>query len=266
MYHGWTLLLFSVFSQAYDLKPSPIVGNIPLKKTTIEISYNRFHKQADWVSYTLSESQLRNCTQRRNNFRPDPDLNYSDSAQLSDYSKSGYDRGHLSPAADNKFNSIVMSESFLLSNISPQPASFNRNIWARLELLVRAWAKAKRGIQVVTGPILENNLPTIGDHVSIPSYYYKVLVTTDAKEAIGIMLPTNANGKLEDYVVPIDLIEEKTKINFMHSLDQSLQDKLERASSIGNWNFQEKFSYYPCNRDSTFYGVQSFFILPLRSN
>ncbi|MCO5142532.1 MAG: DNA/RNA non-specific endonuclease [Oligoflexia bacterium] len=260
MYQGWILLLFSTFSHGFDLSPAPILENISLKKTALAISYNREHKQADWVSYTLTRNELRDCAKRRDNFRADPDLNREDASQLSDYAKSGYDRGHLSPAADNKINAKVMSESFLLSNISPQPANFNRSIWARLELLVRAWAKTKGGIQVTTGPVLQNGLSTIGNHVSVPVEYYKVLVTNDTKEAIGLLLPTNASGDLEKYVVSIDRIEEKTKIDFMYRLSNSQQDFLEKNPARQNWNFNEKFSYYPCNENLEYFRFQNIFL------
>ena len=97
------------------------------------------------------------------------------SAHSSDYTKSGYDRGHLCPAADMDFNPVAMEESFFMSNISPQAPEFNRGIWKDLETEVRNWAKKEKKIYVVTGPVFRDNKGTIGeDKVTVPGYFFKI--------------------------------------------------------------------------------------------
>ena len=76
---------------------------------------------------------------RKNDFRIDPVVK-TVSATPADYRNSGYDRGHLCPAGDMAFSEIAMSESFYMSNISPQVPSFNRGIWKTLEQKVRDWS------------------------------------------------------------------------------------------------------------------------------
>ena len=76
-----------------------------------------------------------------------------------DYLKSGYDKGHLAPAADMKYSTTTMKESFYFSNMSPQKPEFNRGIWKELEEQVRNWAQIYDTVYIVTGPILSDNLP-----------------------------------------------------------------------------------------------------------
>ena len=161
------LCSFSLFSQEYLPKSS---GEI-VKHKYYTLSYNEVYEQANWVHYKLYPAFLGGSTPRTDSFKPDP-LVSTKSAQLSDYKGSGYDRGHLAPAADMKYNSVAMSESFYMSNMSPQNPSFNRGIWKRLESLVRGWGE-KFEIYVSTAGVLgSNNLGAIGkNRVTIPSEY-----------------------------------------------------------------------------------------------
>ena len=97
------------------------------------LRYNEKTEQADWVAYTLKKVNLDNSKfKRTDNFREDPDVK-TKSATLADYKGSGYDRGHLAPAADFAWTKNGMSESFYMSNMSPQQPDFNRGIWKKLE-------------------------------------------------------------------------------------------------------------------------------------
>ena len=236
-------------ASASAIRPEPSLseGSLSLKKTTLAISYNPHHKQADWVFYPLGPDQLRNCVNRAKNFRADESLTRETRAELSDYAGSGYDRGHLSPAADNKFSGAAMSESFLLSNISPQPPGFNQGIWARLENLVRAWALKFGGLYVATGPVLKNHLPVIGrGRVSVPEAYYKVLVTQDESRALALLLPVNASGDLQAYVTTVDEVERLTGTDFNRGVRN--EEKLESETHPDDWNFRASYQPLPCQR------------------
>ena len=111
---------------------------------------------------------------RKDNFKPDPQLP-TETNIGADYVKSGYDRGHLSPAGNYIENQVEMDESFYMSNISPQDPSFNRGIWKRLENYERELAVEKDTIYVITGGILKGDLKTIGDNeVAVPEYFFKI--------------------------------------------------------------------------------------------
>ena len=96
------------------------------------MSYLETHEQAEWVYYRLNSNLVSGNVKRSNNFREDKSIR-TGSANLSDYKYSGYDRGHLAPAGDMKSSNTGMSESFFMSNISPQTPSFNRGGWKKLE-------------------------------------------------------------------------------------------------------------------------------------
>ena len=186
----WLILLIIPIS-AQDLKPKPILGEQIVNHLGYSFSYNEVHEQASWVAYELTDEKIRGTEKRKNNFRADPYVKTS-SASLSDYKGSGYDRGHLAPAADMKWSTTAMSESFFMSNMSPQWPGFNRGIWKKLESKIRDWAKYNKRIYIVTAGILDDGLYTIGTNsVSIPNYYYKVILdyTEPELKAIGFILP-----------------------------------------------------------------------------
>jgi len=97
------------------------------------LSYSESHEQAEWVAYELKKSHLSKIDYDRPYFEVDKAVK-TGAAHWRNYKKSGYDRGHLCPAADMTINENAMSESFFLSNMSPQLAGFNRGQW-RLDYL-----------------------------------------------------------------------------------------------------------------------------------
>ncbi len=142
-----------------------------------DLGYNEQFEQASWVAYVLTREEVESGNiSRTDNFRSDSSIE-SGSASPGDYRGSGFDRGHLAPAGDMKWDPLAMSESFLMSNMSPQTPSFNRGIWNRLESEIREWAVKKDSIYVITGPVLDPIDSFIGEsEVGVPVYYFKVLV------------------------------------------------------------------------------------------
>ena len=204
------------------------------------LSYSEKHEQAEWVSYELTEEKAAGGFTRTNNFREDP-LVKTGSAALSDYQASGYDRGHLAPAADMAFSAASMSESFFMSNMSPQAPSFNRGIWRTLEARVRAWAAEYQHIYVVTGPILSTQGETIGENkVSVPAFFYKVVLdyTEPDIKVIALVLPNEkGNGRLQQFVVSVDSLEVWTGIDFFPGIPDEQEDLLENKPGLSGWNF-----------------------------
>ena len=91
------------------------------------LCYRESYEQAEWSAYCLRDWMLQKNVKRTNDFRPDPEI-LTGSATLADYKRSGYDRGHLTPAGDMVFSKEAMSETFYMSNMCPQAAAFNRGI------------------------------------------------------------------------------------------------------------------------------------------
>lgn len=241
------LLLFFVFIIAISCKSDDVqpidtgslepksLGEI-VKHTYYTLSYSEENEQAYWVYYVLTPELINGTQSRTDDFRPDP-LVSTGSASLADYSGSGYDRGHLCPAADMALNKTSMSESFYLSNMSPQVAGFNRGIWSTMEDQVRKWALEFDGLDVATGPIFKDNLGVIGSNqVTVPGYYYKVLYSEKKNIMIGLVLQNKSGSKpIDQFVVKVDDIESMTGIDFFSGLPDEDENKLEGSISLVGW-------------------------------
>lgn len=193
------------------------------------LGYSEPHEQAAWVAYELLPSEIYGSVKRTDDFREDPDVT-TGSASLDDYKWSGYDRGHLAPAADFSFNGQAMSESFFLSNMSPQEASFNRGAWASLEKQVRNWVSHKGKMYVITGAILDNPKEFIGkNQVAVPKWYFKIVFSFDDNSVIGVVMPNQRVSGFRPYIRTIDEIEELTNLDFFSELDNTREAILESS-------------------------------------
>jgi endonuclease G len=212
-----------------------------ISHTGYSLQYNEKYKQANWVAYELTKEETNKIVERSNKFISDPKVR-SVNAFDKDYKASGYDRGHLAPAADMGWSTETMRESFYYSNMSPQLPGFNRGIWKKLEELVRTWAIENKAVYVVTGPVLAKGLPTIGyNKIAVPNYYYKVIL--DYKKpnikGIGFILPNESSKSLlQNYAVSIDSVEKVTGVNFFYLLKDQEEDLIEKELCINCWSWK----------------------------
>lgn len=211
--------------------------------TWYALAYSEDHEQAEWVAYELSRERLNEkWAERSNTFLPDPNVR-TESATPRDYNSSGYDRGHLCPAADMAFDEAAMNETFLMSNISPQVPAFNMGIWRELEELTRDWARRFNRLYVVTGPVLtQKNVGQIGfNKVTIPGAFYKVLLAPEQHRAIAFVLPNQRSDKLvTEYACTIDEVEKITGIDFFPRLLKGLNEELEGSLDVEAWPINRK--------------------------
>lgn len=217
------------------------------------LCYRESYEQAEWCAYKLEDSNLRKNAKRSNEFKPDYQIP-TGSADLSDYRRSGYDRGHLAPAADFSFDKSFMNETFYLSNITPQDHGLNGGIWNDLESQVRRWAKRFGRVYVVTGPVLEKRAgqyKSIGPNkVAVPEFYYKVILAprytsredrlsredTGRISAIGFIFPNEAcEGSIYDYSCTVDEVERRTEIDFFDALEDYWEEKAESTVNLEHW-------------------------------
>jgi len=228
------------FTKAFDFAwPAYDASEAIIERPYYTIRYNETHEQAMWVAYKLhADSLSQEKYKRKDDFRKDPRVR-TGSATLADYKGSGYDRGHLAPAADFSYDEFALSQSFFMSNMSPQAPSFNRGIWKKLEDQVRDWAMESNEIYIITGPVLENDLSAIGaNNVSIPKYYYKVIIDVQKPEIKAIaFLMANEGSKspLKEFEVSIDRIEELTNLDFFPALPDQLETYLESGVTASKW-------------------------------
>jgi endonuclease G len=218
--------------------PATNVGEQIITHSAYALVYDENREQAKWVAWELTKNELNGDAKRKNNFKEDP-LISTGSATDEDYAKSGYDRGHLAPAADMTFSDEAMDESFYYSNMSPQHPSLNRGIWKRLETKAREWAEKYGEIYVATGPVFIEVLEEIGpNEVDVPSHYYKTLLITKNKDlqAIAFLIPNKKGGKdIFEYAVTVDSVESITKINFYPLLRDKYEKEVESTFDKKYW-------------------------------
>jgi len=235
--------------------PELIAGEELINHVAMSLVYSEKHEQAKWVSHIITSDIINGKTGRTNDFREDP-LVKTGSATEKDYflktlkegSKTkynyngfGYDRGHLAPSADFRWSKKALSESYFYSNMSPQLAKFNREKWADLEGLLRGYVYEHTTTQlyVVTGPLLNDSLPVIErgvNKVSIPEYFFKVVMDLKNKKAIAFIMPNkDIKYPISSYAVDINEVEEVTGINFFYQLEDGLEEELEGQKEINVW-------------------------------
>lgn len=210
------------------------------------LSYVEKFELPEWCAYELTGHRLRQpWVERTDDFRPDLKVE-TGSSTLEDYRRSRYDRGHLVPAADMAFSEEAMSETFFLSNISPQEPGFNKGVWRELEENTRDWAKRFKHLYVVTGPVLSQPIKFwIGENqVAVAPSFYKVLLDLSEPElkAIGFIVPNQTSTEhLETFAVSVDEVEKLTGINFFQNLmEPKLEQELEANFDVSLWKMNEK--------------------------
>ena len=199
--------------------------------TNYAVHYRYDTKTAEFVVERLDRADITGPAKRKNNFGPDPKVDDAKEAQLDDYKGHPYDRGHLSPAADNRADDTQMSESFYLTNMIPQDPGNNRGIWRILEIAVRNTAMTN-DIYVVSGTIYDPGFKTIGaGRVGVPSRIWKIVYNDTNGETIAFLFP-NAKLSTKDlpkYAVAVDEVEKATGINVFPKLDERAEARFDPA-------------------------------------
>ena len=201
-------------------------------------SYAESDRLSEWVAYELTDSELVKAVTRDNKkFAQDKKL--PNGVRHYEYRNSGYDRGHLAPAADMAFSEVAMTESFLMSNIAPQLPVFNRGIWSELENKARHWVRNSGKLYVVTGCCWDEASERMRETaIPIPDYYYKALFDTN-KESRGMIVFLLPHGDIRrtvfDYAITVDSLERLTAIDFFRQLPDSLEDELESQLRTRLW-------------------------------
>lgn len=192
-----------------------------------------------WVGWELLASEASGEESRSNRFWQDDDI-YGCPAP-SDYTNSGYDRGHLCPAADQKWSKQAMRDCFSMANMAPQDHALNSGAWATLEKKERLWAERDSAIVIIAGPVYSGSNPKkIGDTgVHVPDAFFKVFLAPylDKPRAIGFIYPnTSAPGNMQDYSMSVDGVEKITGLDFFSALPDSIENRVEAVYSFNDWN------------------------------
>lgn len=213
---------------------SPFNGEL-VEHSAMALEYVEKHEQASWVYHIILPDIITGNEGRTNIFMPDPKVSTGSTVEQDYFLKHinedgeikydgfGYDRGHLAPSADFRWNPKALAESYYYSNMSPQLPNFNRGTWSDVESLLRKYIfTAKNQLYVVTGGVLEDDLPVLErsiNKVTIPRKYYKVAVDPVEKKGIAFLVPNQKElNAAETYVTSIGEIEKLTGITFFPNL------------------------------------------------
>ena len=222
-------------------------------------AFNPEHNVSDWVAVRLQRENLfpKDPAERKDNFKADPKVSEEHQVVKRDYNKTGYDRGHLAPAASMIRSQKIMDESFFMTNIAPQVGSgFNQHIWKSLEKKMRRWACDRGELYIVTGPLYEVNSVEqlmndangdgIDDNnilVDIPTHFFKLAFDPISVEAIAFILPNMklSTKNLQNYIVSIAEIEARSGFDFLYRLSDNVEYVVEN-------NVQPRFWPDPSNK------------------
>lgn len=206
------------------------------------LAHDPIRKTPIWVAERLTAEKATSTVVPREagSFRIDPGLKKGRRAGLSDYRKSGCDRGHMAPAADMHWDKQAMIDCFYLSNMVPQVGKgMNQGIWKDLEERVRTWAIDREELFIYTGPIYDGGVgKTIGKNkVAVPSRLYKIVYDPNKQEAIAFIMPNKAleTEDLPLYIVTVRDVEGSTGLDFLSGLERKLQDSIETTRAEGLW-------------------------------
>lgn len=232
-----------VASEAYgnllDVRTNPALKEIPRKYRGMDLSFNPQYHIPNWVAWELTADETSGEISRTNKFSADPEI--PESAETWDYNYSGYDRGHMAPAGDMRWDREAMEQTFLMTNICPQVKSLNAGSWKNLEEKCRQWAQADSAIFIVCGPVIDGKpIEYIGDtRVYVPRRFFKVIISPYANPArgIGFIMPNGkVPGGMQACAVPIDSVESLTGHDFFASLPDDIEADVESQCDFHYWS------------------------------
>lgn len=241
----------------------PDTGHMVRYYSNHVLVYDQQKRIPMWVAEHLTRENLTGSANRRHaKFTPDPSVDAVFSAENGDYWKSGWSRGHMAPAGNNKMSQTAMQDSFYLSNILPQDLDNNAGFWNRLEMYCRDLTKKFSNVFVISGPL---TLPkqqedgkkvityqVIGENnVAVPTHLFKVIIVEDKNhhtKAVGCFVvpnePIGYEHHLKEFQVDIRDLEKALGIKLVPRFDvQAVPDlcKVEGCKMMGRDEFELYF-------------------------
>ena len=213
-----------------------------LFKSQFIISYNVNNLCPNYVCWSLTPERVNGKVKRSNNFHADAAMSSHVRVDFFDYNGSGYDRGHMCPAGDNKNTEKAMDESFCMTNMCPQSHNLNVGAWNDLEIQCRSWARNYGTLYICCGPIFDSKEPKrVGTRrnmrIAVPDRFFKVVLALGrVPKAIGFIYPNRScGGDMRDYAVSVDQVEKVTGMDFFYQLDDKQEKQLEKECAPAAW-------------------------------
>lgn len=218
---------------------NPTLAQEMVKYTGMTISFNPELHLPNWVAYELTAEEADGSEPRAKNFAVD--INVDGCATPSDYRNTGFDRGHMAPAADMKWSADAMRESFYMTNITPQDHKLNSGAWSKLEDKCRQRARRDSAIIIISGPVLTDPIEMhIGaSGVAVPSRFFKVILSpyADPPVAIGFIMPNGyVEGGMQACAVSVDEVEAITGHDFFSALPDDIETQVESQVNFNRWS------------------------------
>ena len=215
------------------------VSEIKLVRRSYVCSYNKQTRTPNWVAWTLTRDHTYGNIQRDNE-RFEEDTSVPEPrATFQDFYNSRYDRGHMCPAGDNKWDAEAMKQTFLMTNICPQNHGLNKEYWNELEIQCRTWARRFGEITVVCGPLFEDGEPRLigRNKVRVPTGFFKVVYChMPEPKAIAFIFRNNGTPQpWREKVVSVDEVEHRTGFDFLYMLPDVVENKIEAVDDLKGW-------------------------------
>lgn len=230
----------AIYGNLLEVKTNPdVLPDQMVEYPGMTLSYNAKWHEPNWVAWELTREETNGTVSRESKFYCDESV--AGCADHYDYSYSGYDRGHMAPAADMKWSAEAMHGSFSMANICPQAKSLNTGAWKRVEDKCRAWAQADSAIIIICGPVMTDK-PTdyIGDsRVAVPQRFFKVILSpyVNPMRGIGFIMPNDkVPGGMQAAAVSIDEVERVTGHDFFSSLPDDIENEVEKQCNFHYWS------------------------------
>lgn len=205
-------------------------------------SYNHRTLVPDWVAWELTAEEVDGTNEGDYSFSRDPDVAFP-KASREDYSRSGWDKGHMAPRADMKWSCKALEESYYFTNVCPQNHEMNSQAWRKIEELTRRMARRHGSVLVVCGPLYTSHAHgTIGNAaVQVPDAFYKALAVNTAEgwQTVGYVVDNSPqNGAPQRYAVSVDSVETLLSLSHNTTTDlfPTLPDEAEQAFNPGFWH------------------------------
>lgn len=225
---------------------------------TYSLEWDATKKANRWSCYEFYAGNMKNNVSRTDDFQPDPDIPEEDQTTLSDYSNTGFSRGHLCPSGDRLCSTEQNRQTFYLSNMQPQWQNHNGVLWNNLETYVRNFASNCDTLYVVKGATIDNpdqiytadEIAKInGSHTSkpypysVPKYFYMALLaydkSTDTYHSLAFWTEhtnkSDNNRNYIDYAIPVSVLEQRTGIDFFCNLPDKIEQGIEPVLDPDYW-------------------------------
>ena len=234
-------------AQSYSYLPA-VPANYQSKVTSIvhhknfSLLYDSRYNTPTWVAWALTKAHTYGSQERSDKFFADPSIPKGYRVDWYEYKDSNYDRGHMCPAGDNKWDRSAMIECFYMSNMCPQDRELNHHSWNNLEVACRDWARTEGTIYIVCGPVYKKGVKhaVIGIHhkIQVPEGFFKAVLSLRKGHEKAIAFYYDNNAKYQSYnkvYTTVDKIEAMTGLDLFANIPADIEKRVEATANIKDW-------------------------------